>query len=84
MVNVLYQEYLITILRHLASARQQTPAPSNINLAIAMTKYMHANYNKNITLQDIETFSMSRRAILTAYLRNILDKVLNGHLIFIA
>lgn len=64
MVNVLYQEYLITILRHLASARQQTPAPSNINLAIAMTKYMHANYNKNITLQDIaDVFYVSPRHI---------------------
>lgn len=64
MVGALYQEYLITILRHLVSVKQEEPAPSNINLAIAMTKYMHANYNKNITLQDIaDVFYVSPRHI---------------------
>ncbi|WP_122789274.1 AraC family transcriptional regulator [Intestinibacillus sp. Marseille-P6563] len=64
MINALYQQYLITIFRHLVSAKQEEAVPSNINLAIAMTKYMHANYNKNISLQDIaDVFYVSPRHI---------------------
>ncbi len=64
MVSALYQEYLITILRHLVATEKEAPAPSNINMAVAMTKYMHANYNKNITVQDIaDVFYVSPRHI---------------------
>lgn len=64
MINALYQEYLIQIFRNMVSAEQEAPAPSNINMAVAMTKYMHANYNKNITVQDIaDVFYVSPRHI---------------------
>lgn len=64
MINALYQEYLIKIFRNLMSAGREEPAPSNINLAVEMTKYMHANYNKNITVQDIaDIFYVSPRHI---------------------
>ncbi len=64
MVNALYQQYLVTIFRHLVTAKPDESMPSNINLAVAMTKYMHANYNKNITLQDIaDVFYISPRHI---------------------
>ena len=42
------------------------PAPplSNLNLAIMITKYMHANYHKNITIQDISNeFYISARHV---------------------
>ena len=64
MINALYQEYLIHIFRHLASGKQDEPMLSNFNMAVAMTKYMHANYNKNISLQDIaDVFYVSPRHI---------------------
>ena len=64
MVNSLYQQYLITIFRHLLPAEEKQPSHSNanINLTIAITKYLHANYQKNITIQDIsDEFFISSR-----------------------
>lgn len=69
MVSALYQQYLISILRCLLqtyehSVLPQPSAPTKINLAIAMTKYMHANYYKNITVQDISNeFYISPRHV---------------------
>ena len=67
MINALYQEYLIQIFRNMVSAGKEEPAAanmSNINMAVEMTKYMHANYNKNITVQDIaDVFYVSPRHI---------------------
>lgn len=68
MVSALYQQYLISILRCLMAEdpqqQQPQPAPSNINLAVAITKYMHANYHKNISIQDIsDTFYISPRHV---------------------
>lgn len=64
MINALYQEYLIVIFRHLVSAEQENTTPTNINLAIEITKYMHANYSKNITVQDIaDEFYISPRHV---------------------
>ena len=67
MINALYQEYLIKIFRNMVSTGKEEPAAvnmSNINMAVEMTKYMHANYNKNITVQDIaNVFYVSPRHI---------------------
>ena len=67
MINALYQEYLIKIFRNMVSTGKEEPAAanmSNINMAVEMTKYMHANYNKNITVQDIaDVFYVSPRHI---------------------
>ena len=66
MVNALYQQYLITILRCIlgGAAQPQQPEPAKINLSIAITKYMHANYHKNISVQDIaDTFYISPRHV---------------------
>ena len=68
MISALYQQYLISVLRcmHSHSSMKNTvhPASSKINLAIEMTKYMHANYNKNISVQDIsDTFYLSPRHV---------------------
>ena len=41
-----------------------SPEPAKINLSIAITKYMHANYHKNISVQDIaDTFYISPRHV---------------------
>lgn len=69
MVSALYQQYLISILRCLLQINEhplpvQPPAPTKINLAIAITKYMHANYHKNISVQDISNeFYISPRHV---------------------
>lgn len=66
MINALYQQYLISILRCLFSEEPQPiqPVSSNINLAIAIGKYMHANYHRNITIQDIaDEFYISSRHV---------------------
>lgn len=67
MINALYQEYLIKIFRNMVPTGKEEPATanmSNINMAVEMTKYMHANYNKNITVQDIaNVFYVSPRHI---------------------
>lgn len=69
MVSALYQQYLISILRCLLQTYEhpvqtQPTAPTKINLAIAMTKYMHANYHKNISVQDISNeFYISPRHV---------------------
>lgn len=56
MICALYQEYLISIFRNLGPAEREKNIPSSTNLAIQITKYMHANYNKNLTIQDIADF----------------------------
>ena len=62
MVSSLYQQYLIAVFRHLFPGEEKAPVHSNINLTIAITKYLHANYQKNITIQDIsDEFFVSPR-----------------------
>ena len=66
MVAALYQQYLIAILRHLAPAnyRESDQSSTSTNLTIAITKYLHANYPKNITIQDVANeFFISPRHI---------------------
>ncbi len=76
MVSSLYQQYLISIFRHLLPAGEKQPSHSgdNINLTIAITKYLHANYQKNITIQDVsEKFLISSRHL------NRIFKAFFGH-----
>lgn len=52
----LYMKFIIVTLRNLTfttCSEHIEESPSNVNLAIEITKYMHKNYNKNITLQDV-------------------------------
>ena len=64
MISALYQEYIISILRNLDAAQVLPEESSNINLSIAITKYLHANYNKNISIQDIaQEFHISPRHV---------------------
>ena len=69
MIDALYQQYILSVFRCMAEMNSMTdskPAPplSNLNLAIMITKYMHANYHKNITIQDISNeFYISARHV---------------------
>ncbi len=65
MIRQLYMEYLICILRHLSNNNAKKPEiSSNTNLAIQITKYLHANYQKNISLQNIaDQFYISPRHV---------------------
>lgn len=68
MIDALYQQYIISILRCITdvhSIENDEPPPlSNLNMAIMITKYMHKNYYKNITVQDIANeFFISTRHV---------------------
>ncbi len=64
MICALYQEYLISIFRNLDPIEQAKNTYSNMNLAIQITKYMHSNYYKHFTIQDIaNVFYVSPRHI---------------------
>ncbi|WP_419821132.1 AraC family transcriptional regulator [Anoxybacterium hadale] len=64
MICALYQEYLISIFRNLDHVENNKSISSNRNLAIQITKYMHSNYYKQISLQDIaNVFYVSPRHI---------------------
>ncbi|MDO4174975.1 MAG: AraC family transcriptional regulator [Eubacteriales bacterium] len=69
MIDTLYQQYILSILRCMTemdsmSESQTAPPLSNLNMAIMMTKYMHKNYYKNITIQDISNeFFISARHV---------------------
>ena len=68
MINTLYQQYLLTVLRNMQQETdpesQHQHDQSKVNWTIKITKYMHANYNKNISVQDIaDTFFLSPRHV---------------------
>jgi AraC-like DNA-binding protein/quercetin dioxygenase-like cupin family protein len=64
MIGALYQEYLISIFRNLNPVEPEKNIYSNMNLAIQITKYMHSNYYKHFTIQDIaNVFYVSPRHI---------------------
>ncbi len=66
MISALYQQYLISILRCMYDNPYILNSDSNskINLAVEITKYMHANYYKNISVQDIaDEFYLSPRHV---------------------
>lgn len=69
MIDALYQQYILSVIRCMAEMSsmtdtKSTPPLSNLNLAITITKYMHANYHKNITIQDISNeFFISARHV---------------------
>lgn len=47
-----------------AGATVSVPPLSNMNMAVMITKYMHKNYNKNITVQDVaDEFFISSRHV---------------------
>ncbi|WP_164918992.1 MULTISPECIES: AraC family transcriptional regulator [Acutalibacteraceae] len=81
MICALYQEYLISIFRNLDPVEREKNTPSNTNLAIQITKYMHANYNKNLTIQDIADFfyisSRHVNRIFEEYFGQSLKRTLN-------
>lgn len=69
MIDALYQQYILSVLRCMTemdsmSEAKTAPPLSNLNLAVMITKYMHANYHKNITIQDISNeFYISARHV---------------------
>ena len=68
MINTLYQQYLLTVLRNMQQETdpesQHQHDQSKVNWTIKITKYMRANYNKNISVQDIaDTFFLSPRHV---------------------
>lgn len=64
MVALLYQQYLLSALRNFDTLLPTKVGASNSNLAIEITKYMHANYYNNLTMQDIaRVFFVSPRHI---------------------
>lgn len=83
MIQQLYVEYLICILRHLTEGKAADPpqASTNTNLAILITKYLHANYHKNISLQDVaDEFYISPRhvnRIIGSYFGTTFKQMLN-------
>lgn len=69
MIGTLYQQYILSILRCMTKndvvlAEKPQLSASNQNMAIMITKYMHENYHKNITIQDIsDAFFISTRHV---------------------
>lgn len=55
-ISSLYQQYIVNICRHFLSENLGSyidEEKGNTNLTIEITKYLHANYNKDITIQDV-------------------------------
>lgn len=86
MIDTLYQQYILSILRcmtEMDSMSESNAAPplSNLNVAIMMTKYMHQNYYKNITIQDVsnEFFISARHVnrVFESYFGQSFKKTLN-------
>lgn len=86
MIDTLYQQYILSILRCMTemeslSEAKSAPPLSNLNMAIMMTKYMHKNYHKNITIQDIsnEFFISARHVnrVFESYFGQSFKKTLN-------
>ncbi|MBQ6455632.1 MAG: helix-turn-helix transcriptional regulator [Mogibacterium sp.] len=69
MIRAFYTQYLIHIFRNLDITVEDAEMKSerrtdNINLALELTRYMHENYNKNISIKDAaETFHISERHV---------------------
>lgn len=85
MIDALYQQYILSVLRCMtemnAGATVSAPPLSNMNMAVMITKYMHKNYNKNITVQDVadEFFISSRHVnrVFEGYFGQSFKKTLN-------
>lgn len=64
MMVALYQEFLISTFRNINTNTPTGKISDHSNLCIEITKYMHANYHKNISVQDIaDTFYVSPRHV---------------------
>lgn len=69
MIRSIYTEYLIHIFRNLDiySGRHgegKNVEQGNVNLALELTRYMHNNYSKNISVRDAaENFHISERHV---------------------
>lgn len=64
MMVALYQEFLISAFRNVNTNPPTGKISDPANLCIEITKYMHANYHKNISVQDIaDTFYVSSRHV---------------------
>lgn len=64
MLSAMYQEYIISVFRNIDPIERAKNTSSNINLAIQITKYMHTNYYKSITIQHIaDVFYISPRHV---------------------
>lgn len=85
MIRQLYMEYLICILRHLADehAKESHTPSGNTNLAIEISQFLHANYSRNVTLQDIaDHFYISPRhvnRIIGSYFGTTFKHMLNQY-----
>lgn len=85
MIDAVYQQYILSIVRCMtemnAGATVSAPPLSNMNMAVMITKYMHKNYNKNITVQDVaDEFFISSRHVNRVF-EGFLVKALKRRLI---
>jgi len=63
-----YVEMVSKLLRNFISTRDLNIAPKITNMAVAITKYMHQNYEQPITLDDIASeFSISKRHVVRVF-----------------
>lgn len=69
MIRAFYSQYLVHIFRNLelsleGNAGSNVCKQGNINLALELTRFMHENYNKNISIKDAaEAFHISERHV---------------------
>ena len=67
MIRTFYKGYLIHIFRNLdisPELKDQPVMQGNVNLALELTRFMHENYNKNISVRDAaEAFHISERHV---------------------
>ncbi|MDR3304872.1 MAG: AraC family transcriptional regulator [Clostridiales Family XIII bacterium] len=55
--NMLYYGFFIRALRYIVSeADEPTPSDDSLNLAIEATKYIHAHYSENISLETLAAY----------------------------
>ena len=63
-----YVEMISKLLRNFVSTKDLGIEPKVTNMAVAITKYMHQNYEKPITINDIaEEFSISKRHVIRVF-----------------
>lgn len=86
MVKSLYMSFLVSMFRNLVDKDAQISIDENhrqLNVPTEITKYMHKNYNKNITLQDVaDAMHISPRhisRIFEAYFGTTFSKTLSTY-----
>lgn len=86
MVKSLYMSFLVSAFRNLAEKETQPSfqnSQQQLNIPTEITKYMHNNYNRNITLQDVaDAMHISSRHIsrmFEAYFGTTFSKTLSTY-----